>query len=319
MEGRNFYAGNPPLGLTPTGRPKSVFVDKNQSLGKSWIPLDYKVDGENYHRMLAVNCGLQTAPKKDIKEPMMVKIEQLTQYRAYTVDMSAAHLPICAHYFTPDRGPNLYACNSNPDYWDELSEGLVKNNRCFDGLTGQDIRKACKVGILSVMNGGTARKPHNIRPSLEGKKGANGKDMISYLTDLNALIPQTPIHEELHLLCNGLFKPGSVYTVCSNQEVSPPKDKNAVETEGSKGSKGNHVLLSRLWASGEVLLLSHLIEAVYRSSQRLVPICLEHDGILMLAAPETTEEELILVRSNFHNMVRSRLNIYAEVSIDPCP
>ena len=165
------------------------------------------------------------------------------------------------------------------------------------------VRKALKIGILATMNGG---RPGNEQHFLKVLKGHHDQDNVS-LTKLapqiSKCIVESTLTKEITDLCTKLIRLGSVFNVQSYKLVRPDN------------SKGKHSLLSNLWAAGESMLLTYVVQALYYWKVKAIVLSLEHDGLCLGVLEPHSERDLSELRDLIDNLALHYTGVKVAINI----
>lgn len=172
--------------------------------------------------------------------------------------MGACQLRVLAKYTNKFQSPNIYMAIEAP--WTELAQILIKNNQWDQNRFLTPIRKCVKVGVLAVMNGDAPGKPDHFNGILKGYNDQNNKPITSLTPQISSFIKQGKMINEILAVTKDLTKYGKVFNLQSDHAVTvtPQKRKNV------------HTLLSNLWASGESMLLTYIIQGLYYWPKRAI-------------------------------------------------
>lgn len=279
---------------------------KNVTFQGSFLPLEFTFSKKQilYTRLLQTNyVSWQNLDKTHEKKPLARQLEKLCNVKIYNVDMGACHLRVLSKYTDSFTSPEVYKAVSHVDYWSELADKLIAQRGWENKYYKKPVRKVFKVGVLAIMNGG---RPGNVDHFLHLLKGANDKkntSLVKIAPILSESIQTAPITHEILSICKRITGIGKGFNLVSNFPISPPKGKNA------------HTLLSNLWASGETLLLTYVIQALHHwlheTHIRAVPLSYEHDGLSIMVLDDHTNEDL----DKLANIIERLTNLFVGMSI----
>lgn len=135
-----------------------------------------------------------------------------------------------------------------------------------------------KTGCLAVLNGGGVGNPRHLDSSVKEKWSLSGKPLSEFNETVCKLIKSLPLTQELVNLTKTMHFDGHSHLMNTTQVFTATKNKTDC--------------CSAVMAGGEVSCLSFLIEFIARQPIEMLPVSLEHDGVLILTHHPLSSDDI---------------------------
>lgn len=238
---------------------------------------------------------------KAFRDEFVSMFNQETKIQLYTFDFSDCHPRILEHMIDQGEGPLLHQSVTEKGFWDTLAHQFGKDHGGLSAIGPERLAEIIKTSTLAILNGGTLGGIHHFKSFLEGETDDNGRPLMDYAPTIKSGLAALPISKEFMRLRKTLHVDGESFLMSSPK---PYVNREKPDTNAS-------FVLS----SGEMTGLTYLIEFLATTKKPLVPLALEHNGVLVACTESIDDSEKIQLSEQFNRFFWSATGIHLPIEI----
>lgn len=238
---------------------------------------------------------------KPFRDEFVSMFNQETKIQLYTFHFSGCHLPILEHMIDQGEGPLLHQSLTEKGFWDTLADQFGKDHRLLSPIGPQRLGEILKTSTLAILNGGRLGGIHHFKRFLEGETDHNGRPLMDYAPTIKSGLAELAISKELMRLRKTLHVDGQSFLMSSPK---PYVNREKPDTNAS-------FVISSVEMTG----LTYLIEFLATTNKPLVPLALEHNGVLVACTESLDDSEKIQLSEQFSRFFWSATGIHLPIEI----
>lgn len=149
-----------------------------------------------------------------------------------------------------------------------MAQGYQDKYPDLRDIQTKDLREILKIGCLAILNGGGIGNTDHLKSICENKTSESGNKLEEFSDQLSSIIKQAKISHEMKRLMKSMHNNGRCYLMNTHTMYeSPDRPVNCC---------------SATMAGGEITCLTFLIEFLSIIDIKVLPVSLEHDGVLVI-------------------------------------
>jgi hypothetical protein len=261
----------------------------------------YEHGKKGHPRFTGVPGNTVTNIHQRFRAEFLRRFNRETSIELYTFDFSGCPPRIVEHIVDRFDGPLLHQSVTERNFWDALTHDFQKERPRLATIQTKTLRKVIKTSTLALLNGGAAGGLQHFQRFLENDTDCRGTPLMKFAYEIRRGLARLPISEELMRLRETLHVDGESFLM-SSPKPHVNRDKSYTNA-------------SFVMSSGEMAGLTFLIEFLATTSKPLVPLALEHDGVLVACTESLDDLERSELSDQFTRFFWSATGIHLPIEI----